>query len=431
MILANVRPALRGERRHLGADEEPRRRGDAASPAARAVRGLDDPLGRSASCRTTPKPCSVEELSVMATATVEFEDFIDDDPLDPERRPVRIHLRLTKQGRSLTFDFSDSDPQPRAGIGSTRPLTQSGVYVGTLNLLPQHPLQPRLHPQHRDRHGIREQRCRCRSRIPCPAARQADSRRSSPAFSAASASSPRPSEVAATYNLINVDPERNRPSLQAAVRDVHVERGGFGGGPDRDGGDAPTMAMYATGSQNQPIEVTSASTRSSTPSSRSRRTRAGPGNGGGVPGSGTPIVRSAMTRCSASSATANASSRGAWRGFDRQRPERVFINRGREDERELGMSATDVPGQNAATSSRSGRRAEADMAIPSSATGARAPRCPPRLRLDRAAARDPRVAVECEDELELRPWSDRSAPEHSGLRDGQPEHELEQGEWTA
>ena len=70
------------------------------------------------------------------TATVEFEDFIDYDPLDPEREPVRVHLQADKAGRLAHSSTSaSSDPQPKAPIGCTRPLTLSAVFVSTLNLL--------------------------------------------------------------------------------------------------------------------------------------------------------------------------------------------------------------------------------------------------------------------------------------------------------
>ena len=55
---------------------------------------------------------------------------------DPQLRPVRVHLRLCKRGRSLVFDFGESDPAPLGGNGSTRPITQSGVYIATMNLFP-------------------------------------------------------------------------------------------------------------------------------------------------------------------------------------------------------------------------------------------------------------------------------------------------------
>jgi N-methylhydantoinase B len=47
-----------------------------------------------------------EEIAEMSDGVAEFEDFIDSDPLDPEQRPVKVALKLTKQGEHLTFDFT-------------------------------------------------------------------------------------------------------------------------------------------------------------------------------------------------------------------------------------------------------------------------------------------------------------------------------------
>ena len=62
-------------------------------------------------------------------------------------------------------------------------------------------------------------------------------------------------EAASAYCLINAmlggyDSRFDKPYVMYCWNE-----GGFGGGPDRDGGDAPTMAIYGTGSKNQPIEV--------------------------------------------------------------------------------------------------------------------------------------------------------------------------------
>jgi N-methylhydantoinase B len=62
-------------------------------------------------------------------------------------------------------------------------------------------------------------------------------------------------QVGANFNIINVtlggvDSRFDRPYVMYMWNE-----GGFGGGPDRDGGDAPTQAMFATGCRNQPIEV--------------------------------------------------------------------------------------------------------------------------------------------------------------------------------
>jgi N-methylhydantoinase B len=195
-----------------------------------------------------------EEIAEMSDGVAEFEDFIDSDPLDPEQRPVKVALKLTKQGEHLTFDFTGSDPQPKAGVGSTRPLTQSGVYVALLNLFHNIPFN---HGFSRNLEIVTEVGSAVHVAFPNPVSGCAAG-----GFEKVIAcvlncvGQLAPSKrVGSTYNLINAtvggtDPRFDRPYVMYMWNE-----GGFGGGPDRDGGDAPTMAMYATGSMNQPIEV--------------------------------------------------------------------------------------------------------------------------------------------------------------------------------
>jgi N-methylhydantoinase B len=195
-----------------------------------------------------------EEITAMSDGVAEFEDFIDSDPLDPEQRPVKVALTLTKKGDRLIFDFTASDPQPKAGVGSTRPLTQSGVYVALLNLFHNIPFN---HGFSRNLEIITEPGSAVHVSFPNPVSGCAAG-----GFEKVIAcvlncvGQLAPSKrVGSTYNLINatvggIDPRFDRPYVMYMWNE-----GGFGGGPDRDGGDAPTMAMYATGSMNQPIEV--------------------------------------------------------------------------------------------------------------------------------------------------------------------------------
>jgi N-methylhydantoinase B len=194
------------------------------------------------------------ELATIENGTVEAEDWIDGDPLDPERGPVRIHLRLTKSDGRLTADFSGSDVQPRAGIASTRPLTQSGVYVAILNLCPRIPFN----------RGFTEKveivttpGSVVHAAFPAPVSGCA-----SGGFEKVMACVLRAvgqlapdKEVGCPYNLINVnlggrDVRNGRPYVMYLWSE-----GGFGGGPHVDGGEAPTLTMYASGSRNQSVEV--------------------------------------------------------------------------------------------------------------------------------------------------------------------------------
>ncbi len=60
-----------------------------------------------------------DALATWPDGTAEGEAFLDSDGVDTERR-VRIHARVQKRGRSITIDFSHSDPQV-AGPGQHPP----------------------------------------------------------------------------------------------------------------------------------------------------------------------------------------------------------------------------------------------------------------------------------------------------------------------
>jgi N-methylhydantoinase B len=64
------------------------------------------------------------------------EDRIDEDPLDPERGPVTVRLRMSKKNGWLQFDFRDSDPDAKGAIGISRACLESAVFVGLLNMYP-------------------------------------------------------------------------------------------------------------------------------------------------------------------------------------------------------------------------------------------------------------------------------------------------------
>ena len=67
------------------------------------------------------------EISRMPDGEYEFTDYIDDDGIDSG--PIRITVRLTIDGDSLTADFTGTAPQVRGGINSVIPFTKSTVYA--------------------------------------------------------------------------------------------------------------------------------------------------------------------------------------------------------------------------------------------------------------------------------------------------------------
>jgi len=282
------------------------------------------------------------EIAAMRDGTVEFEDFIDEDPLDPERRPVKVHLKLTKDGERLTLDFSGSDPQPRGGIGSTRPLTQSGVYVAMLNLFHNIPFN---HGFARNLEIVTTPGTVVHVSFPNPVSGCAAG-----GFEKVIACVLRcvgklapEKEVGATYNLINAtlggtDVRFDRPYVMYMWNE-----GGFGGGPDQDGGDAPTNAMYATGSRNQPIEV-----HERFFPVRVTQLEIACDSGGAGKWRGCPGIRHSYRITDGDAVIGVFGDRRRFkpwgvRGGGYGSGQTVWVNRGLAGERELGMAASDEP----------------------------------------------------------------------------------------
>lgn len=284
------------------------------------------------------------EITAMQDGVAEFEDWIDADPLAPEQGPVKVALKLTKDGDRLVFDFGASDPQPKAGVGAPRPLTQSGVYVAMLNLFHDIPFN---HGFIRNLEIVTEPGTSVHVTFPNPVSGCAAG-----GFEKVIAcvlnciGQLAPSKrVGSTYNLINatlagVDPRFARPYVKYMWNE-----GGFGGGPDRDGGDAPTMAMYATGSRNQPIEVHERFFPVIYTELEIAQDSAGAGKWRGCPG-----IRHSYRLTHGDAVVGVFGDRNKFKpwgvdgGLDGG-GQNVYINRGRASERELGMSATDVPVQ--------------------------------------------------------------------------------------
>ena len=65
-----------------------------------------------------------------------FEDFGDEDACSPDQKPIGVRCTMTVKGDNLTFDWSESDPQPISSWGASRPTTISGNFVGLMYCFP-------------------------------------------------------------------------------------------------------------------------------------------------------------------------------------------------------------------------------------------------------------------------------------------------------
>jgi len=64
----------------------------------------------------------------------EAEGFLDNDGVDLER-PVRVHVRVTKTGDRIHFDFSGSDPQTKGPVNIRPPLVRACCYYALVALI--------------------------------------------------------------------------------------------------------------------------------------------------------------------------------------------------------------------------------------------------------------------------------------------------------
>jgi N-methylhydantoinase B len=281
-------------------------------------------------------------IDEIADGEVEFEDFMDVDPLDPERRPVRVHLRLTKRGRQLTFDFSGSDVQPLGGNGCPRPITQSGVYIATMNLFPGLPFN---HGLVRNLEIVTVPKTAVHVTFPNPVSGCAAG-----AFEKVIACvlgcwgllAP-DRQVGSTFNLINVtlggrDRRFDRPFVMYMWNE-----GGLGGGPDRDGGDAPGMSLFSPGSRNQPVELHERLFPIMLTELEIAQDSAGAGRWRGCPG-----IRHSYRVLDAEAVLGVFGDRNRFKpwgvaGGASGAGQTVFVDRGRADERELGVLASEEP----------------------------------------------------------------------------------------
>src|SRR5919108_4953159 len=75
------------------------------------------------------------QLAALPEGEYRFEDFLDDDGIDPT--PIPIRVAVTVRGGTLTADFTGSASQVRGAINCPLPFTRSVVYAAVRCLLSQ------------------------------------------------------------------------------------------------------------------------------------------------------------------------------------------------------------------------------------------------------------------------------------------------------
>jgi N-methylhydantoinase B len=73
------------------------------------------------------------ELRALPDGEVDFADYIDDDGITPD--PIKIQVKLIKQGDSLTADFTGTSPQCKGAINAPLSWTTSCLYACVRSVL--------------------------------------------------------------------------------------------------------------------------------------------------------------------------------------------------------------------------------------------------------------------------------------------------------
>jgi N-methylhydantoinase B len=78
------------------------------------------------------------KIAAIPDGTYEGESFVDSDGVVDE--PLRIAMRITKLGRTLTFDMSGSSPPCRGPMNSVIATTKSSIYLAVKHVFPDVPI---------------------------------------------------------------------------------------------------------------------------------------------------------------------------------------------------------------------------------------------------------------------------------------------------
>lgn len=80
-----------------------------------------------------------EIVSGLPDGRYDWEDFIDQDPVSPNKEPKRIKLTVVIEGDQITYDFTGTDPVALGPVNCTYPSTCSAALVGTRMLFSELP----------------------------------------------------------------------------------------------------------------------------------------------------------------------------------------------------------------------------------------------------------------------------------------------------
>ncbi|MBW1799304.1 MAG: hydantoinase B/oxoprolinase family protein [Deltaproteobacteria bacterium] len=106
-----------------------------------------------------------KEIDRIPDGTYTYEDYLDNDGVDLEKE-VKIHVRITVEGDSITFDYSGSDPQVKGPANCVYGVVCSATYCAMFNLTD--PEIPKNHGCYRPMKIIAPEGSVVNARFPAP-----------------------------------------------------------------------------------------------------------------------------------------------------------------------------------------------------------------------------------------------------------------------
>lgn len=198
-------------------------------------------------------------ISELPQGSFTWSDFIDEDPgrTEGEKRPIKVQLTVTLKDGRLIYDFAGSDPQAAGGVNAPLSMTTSALFVGTKAIFPHVPVNEGVY---RVIEINAPEGSIVNSKYPAPVVgcqSGAYQKIVNCVFGCFSQLLP-DRVVASSPSLVNVclggfDTREESPLRGSPYVIYCWTEGGYGARSGRD--NSTYLALYASGTKNQPIEV--------------------------------------------------------------------------------------------------------------------------------------------------------------------------------
>jgi N-methylhydantoinase B len=186
-------------------------------------------------------------------------DYIDEDPgrTDGDKLPIKVQLTLRIEDGRLTYDLTGSDPQAEGGVNAPLSMTKSALFIATKAIFPEIPVNEGIYNAI---NIIAPEGSIVNCRYPAPVVgcqSGAYQKIVNCVFGCFSQVTPE-RVIASSPSLVNtvlggIDTREDSPLRGSPYVLYCWTEGGYGARASRDNG--TFLALYASGTRNQPVEV--------------------------------------------------------------------------------------------------------------------------------------------------------------------------------